>query len=132
MSAAPSDAIVDAAMVGGPRVDGNTHVGDGKTYESGQPSLHLLVPAGPGTRATQAILRMMATPGHRATGTYPVAAKTTSGIPDGSPTSIQVASDSGRNSWSTTIDEAPRTPARPPRDERWMSRSRVASGRERR
>ena len=40
--------------------------------------------------------------------------------------------DSREKSWSTTIDDAPMTPARPPSDERWMSRSRVASGSERR
>ena len=63
---------------------------------------------------------------------YPVAARTTSGMPEGSPTSIQVAREASRNSWSTTIDDAPITPARPPRAERAMTRSRVASGRERR
>ena len=54
------------------------------------------------------------------------------GTPDGSPASIQRPIDSREKSWSTTIDDAPMTPARPPSDERWTSRSRVASGRERR
>src|SRR4029450_12020843 len=44
----------------------------------------------------------------------PADASTTSGIPDGSPAPAQRASDSRANSWSTTIDDAPITPARPP------------------
>ena len=52
--------------------------------------------------------------------------------PAGSPASIQRPMDSRANSWSTTIEDAPMTPARPPSDERWMSRSRVASGSDRR
>ena len=61
----------------------------------------------------------------------PAEARTTSGIPDGSPAPAQRASDSRANSWSTTIDDAPMTPARPPSDERRISRSRVASGSDR-
>ncbi len=41
-------------------------------------------------------------------------------------------SASRENSWSTTIADAPMTPASPPSDDRWMSRSRVASGSDRR
>ena len=58
--------------------------------------------------------------------------RTTSGEPAGSPDSIQRPIESREKSWSTTIEDAPITPARPPRDERWISRSRVASGSERR
>ena len=70
--------------------------------------------------------------GKRAEPVQPVWASATSGAPDGSPASIQRAIESRANSWSTTIADAPMTPARPPSDERWMSRSRVASGSERR
>ncbi len=56
----------------------------------------------------------------------------TSGAPDGSPASIQRPIESSANSWSTTIDDAPITPAWPPSDERWTSSSRVASGSDRR
>ena len=53
------------------------------------------------------------------------------GIPDGSAALAQRASDSRVNSWSTTIAEAPITPARLPSDERRTRSSRVASGRDR-
>jgi len=56
----------------------------------------------------------------------------TSVTPVGSPASIQRASDSGAKIWSPTIAAAPMTPARPPSDDRWTSRSRVASGSDRR
>ena len=42
------------------------------------------------------------------------------GRPDGSPASIQRPIDSREKSWSTTIDDAPMTPASPPSDERWI------------
>ncbi len=59
-------------------------------------------------------------------------ARSSSRTPDGSPASSQRASDSREKSWSTTIADAPITPASPPSDERWMSSSRVASGSDRR
>jgi hypothetical protein len=59
-------------------------------------------------------------------------ASATSGMPDGPPTSIHLASDSREKSWSSTIDDAPMTPASAPSEERWIRRSRVASGSDRR
>lgn len=62
----------------------------------------------------------------------PARAKATSGAPAGSPASSHSAIDPRENSWSTTIDDAPITPATPPSDETAMRRSRVASGSDRR
>ena len=50
----------------------------------------------------------------------------------GSPAASHWPIASRLKSSSTTIDDAPMTPASPPSDERWISRSRVASGSERR
>ena len=55
-----------------------------------------------------------------------------SGSPTARPPRSSGRATSRANSWSTTIADAPMTPASPPSDERWMSRSRVASGSDRR
>ena len=67
-------------------------------------------------------------PGGTGSPRYPAPARTTSGMPVGSPASTHSASDSRLNSWSTTIAEPPMTPARLPSDDRWTRRSRLASG----
>jgi hypothetical protein len=59
-------------------------------------------------------------------------AAATSGMPAEEPAASHVPMFSRAKSWSRTIADAPITPARPPNEDRWISRSRVASGRERR
>ena len=69
--------------------------------------------------------------GTRACG-QPARARSRSAAAVGSPASSQRPIDSREKSWSTTIADAPMTPASPPSDEWAIRRSRVAKGRERR